>query len=431
MQVTTQWSRVRFDRMAEHVRETVQPSAAAGMPYIALEHIGEGTLHLIGVGKAEDATSTKSRFRRGDILFGKLRPYFRKVVRAPFEGVCSTDIWVVSPRSGVDPGYLFYLMASDLFVEPVVRASEGTKMPRAKWDYAAALELPLPPLPEQRAIAHILGTLDDKIELNRRMARTLEEMARALFKAWFVDFEPVRAKMDGRWRRGESLPGLPAHVYDLFPDRLVDSELGPIPEGWEVGTLGEVARHIKRHAKPDEITASTPYIALEHMPRCSLRLAQWSTAAEVMSNKFRFRRGEILFGKLRPYFYKIGVAPVDGVCSTDILVLNSISPAWFGFVLGHISGKEFVDYASARSTGTKMPRVRWSDVADYKVALPPESAAEALTSLLSPLIDSLILGIEHSRTTAAVRDTLLPRVVSGTIRVNATVGCVPEDEQSC
>ena len=92
----------------------------------------------------------------------------------------------------------------------------------------------VPPLPEQRAIAHVLGTLDDKIELNRRMNETLEEMARALFKSWFVDFDPVRAKMEGRWRPGESLPGLPADLYDLFPDRLVPSELGEIPGGWEV-----------------------------------------------------------------------------------------------------------------------------------------------------------------------------------------------------
>jgi type I restriction enzyme S subunit len=89
------------------------------------------------------------------------RPYFRKVIRAPFAGICSTDIWVVQPQEGVDAGFLFYLMASESFMEPVVRVSEGTKMPRAKWEYAAALELPFPPLPEQRAIAHILGTLDD------------------------------------------------------------------------------------------------------------------------------------------------------------------------------------------------------------------------------------------------------------------------------
>ena len=92
----------------------------------------------------------------------------------------------------------------------------------------------------QRAIAHILGTLDDKIELNRRVNGTLEEMARALFKSWFVDFEPVRAKMEGRWRRGQSLPGMPVELYDLFPDGMVDSELGEIPDGWEVKVLGDV-----------------------------------------------------------------------------------------------------------------------------------------------------------------------------------------------
>ena len=106
--------------------------------------------------------------------------------------------------------------------------------------YLRTIEIPLPSLPEQRAIAHVLGTLDDKIELNRRMNATLEAMAQALFKSWFVDFDPVRAKMEGRWRREESLPGLPVEHYDLFPDRLVGSELGETPEGWEVKALGEL-----------------------------------------------------------------------------------------------------------------------------------------------------------------------------------------------
>lgn len=106
--------------------------------------------------------------------------------------------------------------------------------------YLRTIRISLPPLSEQRAIAHVLGTLEDKIELNRRMNHTLEAMVRALFKSWFVDFDPVRAKMEGRWRRGESLPRLPADHYGLFPDRLVDSELGEIPMGWEVKSLGNL-----------------------------------------------------------------------------------------------------------------------------------------------------------------------------------------------
>ncbi len=233
------WTIKSFGECAELVRDTVDPEQInPDVPYIGLEHIGEQSLSLLGIGRAEDVTSTKFRFKKGDILFGKLRPYFRKVVRAPFDGICSTDIWVVRPKQGIDPGFLFYWMASKEFIDTSMLGSEGTKMPRAKWEFVSRIQRPIPPLPEQKAIARILGTLDDKIEVNRRMNATLEAMARALFKAWFVDFEPVQAKMSGRWRRGQSLPGLPAHLYDLFPERLVPSELGEIPEGWRVSSVG-------------------------------------------------------------------------------------------------------------------------------------------------------------------------------------------------
>ena len=137
---------------------------------------------------------------------------------------------------GNDPRYTaYFLQTLDVFAY-----SDKAAVPGLNRNHLHQAIVRLPPVEEQRAIAHVLGTLDDKIELNRRMNETLEAMARALFTSWLVDFEPVRAKMDGRWHRGESLPGLPAKHFDLFPDRLVDSELGEIPEGWEVKPLGEV-----------------------------------------------------------------------------------------------------------------------------------------------------------------------------------------------
>ena len=150
------------------------------------------------------------------------------------------DVKALRPKSLVLEEFLPYLMLSnkDRLLGMVDLAGHGTG--KLNTEELRSLNVSIPPLPEQLAIARILGTLDDKIELNRRMNETLEAMARVLFKSWFVDFEPVRAKMDGRWRRGESLPGLPADVWDLFPDRLVDSELGEIPEGWGVEMLGEV-----------------------------------------------------------------------------------------------------------------------------------------------------------------------------------------------
>ncbi len=170
-----------FGECANEVRGEVQPEGANGAKYIGLEHIEQGTLHLNGFGSADDVSSTKSKFSKGDILFGKLRPYFRKVVRAPFDDVCSTDIWVVRSTNGIDQGFLYYWMASQEFVDFSMQGSEGTKMPRAKWNHVSRHKVPFFTDEEQKAIAHILGSLDDKIELNRRMNKTLEEMAQALY----------------------------------------------------------------------------------------------------------------------------------------------------------------------------------------------------------------------------------------------------------
>jgi len=140
----------------------------------------------------------------------------------------------------------------------------------------------------------------------------------------------------------------------------------------------------------------------------------------IESNKFEFKKGEILFGKLRPYFHKVGVAPINGVCSTDIVVVAPRSEDWFGFVLGHVSSVMFVEYTNAGSTGTKMPRTSWADMARYEVVLPPKTVAAAFTALVQPLIERTIAGIHESRTLAALRDALLPKLISGKIRVKDT-----------
>jgi type I restriction enzyme S subunit len=153
------------------------------------------------------------------------------------------------------------------------------------------------------------------------------------------------------------------------------------------------------------------------MPKRCVVLSEWDAADALESNKFAFKQGEILFGKLRPYFHKVGIAPVDGVCSTDIVVVTPKSKQWFGFVLGHVSSREFVEYTSAGSTGTKMPRTSWAEMARYQLALPPEPVAEAFTRTTQPAIERMITAIYESRTLAALRDALLPKLVSGELRV--------------
>ena len=178
----------------------------------------------------------------------------------------------------VEPRYAYYCL-QDMYLagRAALYEQQSTGISNFQFEYFLDEELlRVPPLPEQRRIADILGTLDDKIELNRRMNETLEQMARALFKSWFVDFGPVRAKADGWWKRGESLPGLPAEFYDLFPNRLVSAKVGQVPEGWTVRPLKDIATLRGRSVSPKEVDPGTPYVGLDHIPRRSLALAEWS-----------------------------------------------------------------------------------------------------------------------------------------------------------
>jgi len=336
-----------------------------------------------------------------------------------------TTFYVVDP----DPCVLrfkYYLLKA-LGLEHM---NADSAVPGLNRDAAHSREVLVPPLAEQRAIAHILGALDDKIELNRRMNATLEAMARALFKSWFVDFDPVRAKMEGRWRRGQSLPGLPAHLWDLFPDRLVDSELGEIPEGWTPASLGDIADNPRRSVKPDVVPPTMPYVGLEHMPRRCIALDTWARADEVASGKSRFKEDEILFGKLRPYFHKVGIAPVDGVCSTDILVIVPKCAEWHSYVLLLVSSKAFVDYTDARSAGTKMPRTNWADMARYPLALPPLNLAKAFEDHVAGFRRRITTNVRQNRRLASLRDALLPKLLSGEIDVSGLDGLADPPAQA-
>ena len=319
--------------------------------------------------------------------------------------------YAILPKDELDGDFLFYALKGTLSeMRSLTYGTVFETITRRTFDN---WQIPLPTLSEQRAIAHILGTLDDKIELNRRMNETLEEMARALFKSWFVDFDPVRAKMEGRDT------GLPPDVTDLFPDRLVDSELWEIPEGWEVGCLADIAVAPRRGADPTSLHDDTPYIGLEHMPRRSVALTQWEGAGKVTSNKSVFKEGEFLFGKLRPYFHKVGIAPVGGICSTDVIVIAPKASQWSSFVLASISSDEFVAYANQTSTGTKMPRTSWKTISEYRICLPSAHVVQAFQDAIQPMIDGIVANVHGSHTLVALRDTILPKLILGEIRVNS------------
>lgn len=361
----------------------------------------------------------RSSLAPGDLLFA------RRSLVAEGAGKCSIVLEVSEPttfessiiRARPDPTKADSLFLYYFFNSPIGMYLLGTirrQVAVAGITGSDLVQLPvsLPDLEVQRQVSRTLGAFDDKIELNQQMNETLEAMARAIFKSWFVDFDPVRAKAEGRQPQG-----IPAHIADLFPNSFQDSPLGPIPKGWRAGTIGEVAENHRRTARVGEMDEASHYIGLEHMPRGSIALADWGGAEGLGSNKFKFKRGEILFGKLRPYFHKVGIAPVDGVCSTDVLVLSATPDEWRGFLLGHVSSEALIAHVTASSSGTRMPRTNWKDIAGYDVVLPEEAVAQAYDDLISPMLDLIQSNIRESKTLAKTRDTLLPKLLSGEVQV--------------
>lgn len=305
--------------------------------------------------------------------------------------------------------FLYYLLKHSL--TNIQKITHGAVFDTITKNTFEHIKVKLPPIPLQQKIADILGSLDDKIELNRQMNHTLEAMARAIFKSWFVDFDPVYAKMEGR-----DYP-LPPEIMDLFPDELEESELGLIPKGWRVRTLENLADNPKNVVNPYEVNESTNYIGLEHMPRRKIALDSWDYSKKVTSNKYSFRKGNILFGKLRPYFHKVGIAPIDGICSTDIIVINGIDKIFQQYLLFLMSSVEFVDTVSAASTGTKMPRTDWKYMQSYKIPIPPKIILMKFDSIVEPMVEKISLNVHVSKSLEKIREVVLPKLMSGELNV--------------
>ena len=294
----------------------------------------------------------------------------------------------------------------------------GSTFPNVSGQQLAAIPYPDIGVDEQRAIAHVLGTLDDKIELNRRMNETLEAMARALFRSWFVDLEPVRAKMEGRWRPGESLPGLPSHLHPLFPDRLVPSELGDIPEGWQVRGLDGIADFTNGLALqrfPPEGDEWLPVIKIAEMRRGYTEKTGKASAS--IDPKYIVSDGDVLFswsGSLELVLWSHG----RGALNQHLFKVTSDEfPRWFYWGWLHEHLDDFRGIAAGKAT--TMGHIQRHHLTDAKVAVPPEELLEAANGMLDSLVEQQVAHAVQNRDLATVRDTLLPRLVSGGLRVEA------------
>lgn len=294
-----------------------------------------------------------------------------------------------------DPLFLFYYFACPEMVKHIQSIAIGAAVPGINLGILKKLDVTLPPLPVQRRIVSVLSAYDDMIENNTRRIVILEEMARSTYRECFVNY------------------CFPGHEKT----KLIDSPVGKIPEGWKPLRLGDLAKEVRRGVNPSGVDSETPYFGLEHLPRRSITLCEWGKAADVQSTKLAFKKGEILFGKIRPYFHKVGVAPVDGVCSSDAIVIVPHSQSAFGPVVCCVSSDDFIRHATQTSQGTKMPRANWDVLVKYPLPIPPDGLLNDFNKIIADVIATSRVLMLKNRNLRAARDLLLPKLISGQLNV--------------
>jgi type I restriction enzyme S subunit len=318
------------------------------------------------------------------------------------------DVKAVLARAGTDREFVPYLLLGNKakLLSSVDSAGHGTG--RLNSDTLLNLPVCIPPLQEQSAIAHILGTLDDKIELNRRMNETLETMARAIFKSWFVDVDPVRAKAESRD------PGLPKHIADLFPDRFEVSELGEIPAGWNVESIYNVA----------DVVYGAPFASSQFntdgigKPLIRIRdLVDESPGVwtpEIHPKGYMVRPGNILVGmdgEFRAYLW----GGSDAWLNQRVCVFVPKSGYSVAFVRNSILDP--LAHVEATESATTVIHIGKNDIDRFSIVVPSSSVLEAFNKHCQPWYDRIVAGKRESRTLATLRDTLLPKLISGELRV--------------
>lgn len=310
-----------------------------------------------------------------------------------------------------DPRFMVYFFKSNDGRAEIMRFASQVGTPGIGQPLTSLrqFKVPCPPLPVQSAIADFLWLLDDKIELNRRMVDTLEAMARALFRSWFIDFDPIHARIESR------STGLPDNLTALFPNNFGEGG-GGLPEAW-AGVTDDIAELVRVSVQPRDVEPTTPYVGLEHMERGSIILYRHGFASDVDSLKHRFMTGDFLFGKLRPYFNKTAIAPFDGVCSSDIFVFRARAGMPASLLYLCFSDPAFVANASNASSGTRMPRADWDYMRRLPAALPSPQLAVAFERAVRPLLHRMVAIAQECSTLTCLRDTLLPKLVSGKLRI--------------
>lgn len=346
----------------------------------------------------------KKAFEKGDILYSEIRPKNKRFAYIDFdpEGyVASTKLMVLRGESNkVDNKFLYQILTSTEMINKLHQIAESRSgtFPQITFTQLGEQEANLPPLDEQKAIASILSSLDDKIELNNKINQNLETLAQTLYKHWFVDFE---------------FPNENGEPYKSSGGELIESELGLIPMDWSEKKLGDFVIKQKIKTLPNQ---KYKLIDMANMPSYSISLSQYESGDKLNTNTFLMKKHSFLYGSIRPYLGKYGIAPFDGITTGTIHNFVSKYVNNYSFIASTVFSNKFNDYCIQLSHGTKMPIVKWNDFIDYKLAY-----NERVSSLYDSIIKSnylkIVENVLENQKLAEIRDTLLPKLMNGEIEV--------------
>jgi len=392
------WVTITATEFCDSVRDGTHDTpkqASIGKPLITSKHIKNGQIlveqaYLITEQDFENINK-RSKVEKWDVLMSMIGTIGEAAVVKDDPDYAIKNIALFKCGDETKAKWLYYFLCSNMGKGQLFGNQKGSSQQFVSLTQLRQLQIPNPPRTTQLKITNVLSAYDDMIENNQKQIKLLEEAAMRLYKEWFVKLR---------------FPGYEAK-------KIVDG----IPEGWDRGSFEDLCTQIKDTVKPKDIVANTPYIGLEHIPRKSICLNEWVSADGVNSNKFKFTQDDILFGKIRPYFHKVGFALVDGVTSTDSMVFRA-KDNMFGLLLMIASSDSFVQYSYITcKEGSKMPRADWNEMKRYQILIPDNKILIDFNRRIYEYTRLMKLLSLQIRSLRQARDKLLPRLMSGEIEV--------------
>lgn len=383
---TNTWQRVKLGEIAE-IKTDIWKVGGEQEQYIGLEHIAADSLRLCGIGNSNEVSSNKYIFKENDILFGKLRPYFRKIIKAKFKGICSTDIWVIRAKQNIDQTFLFYFFANKTLINLSYSSSKGTRMPRADWNFLSQTTWLLPPLETQHKIAEILRSLDDKIDLLHRQNKTLESLSLTLFRHTFID-NPNRNEWEEK----------------------------PLSEIAEIKIGRTPPRKEKQWFSTD--SKNTKWISIKDMEEkiFIFNTSEFLTAEAINKFKIPIIPPKTIILSFKMTLGRVGIT-TENMLSNEAIAHFNLYDKYEHFTEYLYLFLKTFKYETLGSTSSIVTAINTSLIKNIKIAIPDKTTLNDFQIQAKGFFDKIYNNSKQIQSLESLRDIMLPKLLSGEVEV--------------